>query len=60
MTERMMKKLNPILPQVDIDDLLTTQSEKRQTAPEYSEIAYLSMLTKEHAIGNYLSNERAR
>ena len=33
---------------------------KRQTAPEYSQIAYLCMLTKEKPIGNYLANSDMR
>ena len=55
MAERWTEKLLEILPRKDQQELISLQANtKLQTAPEYSQVAYLSMLTKEQAIGNYL------
>ena len=59
MLNRWMGVLKNKLPQFDLEDekinrLMSCDSSRRQTAPEYSQHAYLSMLKKERAIGNYL------
>ena len=45
---------------MDLEDIFNEKQfpfnqRKRQFAPEYSQSAYLSMLNKEFAIGNYIS-----
>ena len=61
MTLRWMKKLKGKVPKNDIADILsakmTGETGRRQAAPEYSQLAYNSMLTNEFAIGNYMANE---
>lgn len=37
---------------------MTCETSRRQTAPEYSQHAYLSMLKGERAIGNYFELPR--
>ena len=49
MNERHRKQLGETLQEVDIADLGT----RRQTAPEYAQLAYEQMRTQEKAIGNY-------
>lgn len=58
MINRWMGVLKHKLPQFDLEDekqahILSCDSSRRQTAPEYAQHAYLSMLKRERAIGNY-------
>ena len=58
MTSRWTEKLTTILPQKDQAQLqISSTDAKTQTAPEYSQVVYLSMLTKEQAVGDYLQDE---
>lgn len=58
-----MGVLKSKLPQFDLEDSKSNrttnqESTRRQTAPEYSQHAYLSMLEGERAIGNYFKLPR--
>ena len=58
MIGRWKKIIEKSLPAIDLIDLAQEHnifcSEKRQFAPEYSQSAYLTMLSKELAIGDYI------
>ena len=63
MINRWMGVLKNKLPQFDLEDeklarLMSCDSARRQTAPEYAQHAYLSMLKSERAIGNYFELPR--
>ena len=63
MINRWMGVLKTKLPQFDLEDektarVMTCEASRRQTAPEYSQHAYLSMLKRERAIGNYFELPR--
>ena len=53
--------MKPHLPKQDIADILSIkqngESKRRQAAPEYSQLSYLSMIENERPIGNYLSKK---
>lgn len=58
MVKRWKQAIEKELPAIDLIDLSAEHdpyySQKRQFAPEYSQMAYLAMLEKEFAIGDYL------
>ena len=60
MNKRWLKVLQKKVPTIDLVDISAEvypfDSFKRQFAPEYSYAAYRTMLRKEYAIGDYLSN----
>lgn len=63
MINRWMGVLKSKLPQFDLEDekiarQSTCEANRRQTAPEYSQHAYLSMLKDERAVGNYFELPR--
>ena len=63
MTTRWLGVLKAQIPQFDLDDTKTlrqmvTNDHRRQSAAEYSQHAYMSMLEKERAIGNYFELPR--
>ena len=63
MVNRWLGVLKSKLPQFDLDDQKTirqmgTDAYRRQTAPEYTQHAYLDMLARERAIGNYFDLAR--
>ena len=63
MINRWMGVLKNKLPQFDLEDeklarMMSNESSRRQTAPEYAQHAYLSMLKSERAIGNFFELPR--
>ena len=57
MTNRWINQLRKKIPTFDLEDAklmnVIKADQRRQTAPEYSQLAYLSMIKKDKAIGNY-------
>jgi len=59
MVQRWKKIIEKDLPAIDLIDLAAEHnyfhSQKRQFSPEYSQSGYLTMLSTEFAIGDYIS-----
>ena len=64
MARRWMSMMSENLTEEDMQDVQNAQAygdeERRQTAPEYAQLAYESMLQNEKPIGNYLVSEYKR
>lgn len=62
MTSRWVNQIKKKIPAFDVEDATLMNNlradQRRQTAPEYSQSSYLSMMKKDKSIGNYFSETK--